>query len=99
MILRDHSIEIRRTDPYRRKFADAMSEYLHQLSLDSGWDEASGNVDAPTGWFARFGKRILHEDSQGFVWTENFTDEAACIAQYDLLATEYDTWDSDPEED
>lgn len=95
MILRDHDIEIRATDPYRHKFADAMSEYLHQLSLDSGWDDASGNVDAPTGWFARFGKRILHEDSQGFVWQALHDTECDAIAHYDALSDAYNRWDTD----
>ena len=96
MILRDGE-EIRLIDPYRHKFADAMSEYLWLLSMDSGWDDQSGDVECSTGWFARFGKRLLFSDSQGFVGHDRFADEAACIAQYDLLATEYADWDRDPD--
>lgn len=98
MILRDHDVEIRRTDPYRRKFADAMTEYLHQLSLDSSYDAASGDVDCSTGWFAIFGRRILREDSQGFVWTETFPDATAADAAYDLLNVEYAFWADSEEE-
>jgi hypothetical protein len=91
--------EITLTDQYRHKFDSAMAEYLYHLSLISGEDRSSGTVECSTGWFAQFGKRLLIEDSQGSVWLEYFHTVDEATAAYDLLATEYDMWDSDPEED
>jgi hypothetical protein len=84
--------EIRRTDPHRRKYADAMSEYLDHLAGISGQDAESGDVQAPTGWFALFGRRILRHDNYGFVGTETYPDPMAAAAAYDLLDVEYAYW-------
>lgn len=77
----------------RYKFGgDPMAEYLHRLSLDSSYDDASGDVEAPTGWFARFGKRILRSDSQGFVWCEKYDTETAAEAMFAALDHYYGIW-------
>jgi hypothetical protein len=72
-----------------------MTEYLHQLSLDSGWDESSGNVDAPTGWFARFGRRMLFEDSQGFVESGRWPTEREATEVFEALNARYSEWEGD----
>jgi hypothetical protein len=72
-----------------------MAAYLYELSLDGSMaDDESGNVEAPTGWFARFGKRILTEDSQGFVDVTRLANEQAALAAFDELMDEYVKWDS-----
>lgn len=65
MILTDGT-EIR-NDDIRHKFGCAMAEYLYGLDPD----EQGGDVQF-SGWFGRFGKRILTEDSMGFVFCEKF---------------------------
>lgn len=56
-----------RNDDTRHKFGSAMAEYLYGLDPD----EQGGDVQF-SGWFGRFGKRILTEDSMGFVNCEKF---------------------------
>ena len=72
---------ITQTDPYRHKFADAISEYVYD-DMDL-WHEAHGDAESPVGWFSQLGKRIIRGDSQGFVWVEKFGNahEASMIAR------------------
>ena len=90
---------ITRSDPNRHKFADGMSEYLHALSMDGRQDEDCGDVECPTGWFARFGKRILFTDDRGFVWTENYDDSFGAGQVYDALVAYYCAWSHDDQDD
>jgi hypothetical protein len=50
-------------DSYVTKYDSPFTAFL--ASMDP--DESGGSVEAPNGWFARFGKNIVQEDSQGFV--------------------------------
>lgn len=83
--------EITQTDPHRHKFADALAEYAYD-NLDWAYD-ATGDVDCPTGWFARLGdKRILRGDDRGFVWVEKFADKRGAETIYSALERLYYTW-------
>lgn len=94
MILKDGTIIDRSTAAH--KFGgDPMAEYLHCLSMDGGQDEDSGDVESPTGWFARFGRRILFTDSFGFVSVARLVTEAGAQAFYAELEAEYDAWAGD----
>lgn len=89
MTLRD---DIRETiSPY--KFGGSrLATMLYILSLDDCADESSGNVESPTGWFARFGRKMLYVDSQGFVYAERFATEEESRAHFDRLEFDYERW-------
>lgn len=79
---------------------DPLAEYVHELSLDGcSCDDESGDVEAPTGWFARFGKRLLRADEFGFVEVERFASIADAIAAFSMLEAEYDIWADDEIDD
>jgi hypothetical protein len=59
-----------------------MATALWLLSLDSGQDEETGSSTEWGYWMARFGKRLLIEDSQGFVSCEKFESEDAARAAF-----------------
>jgi hypothetical protein len=63
------------------------------LSLDSSYDEASGDVDSPTGWFARFDRTLLYCDSLGFVYVEKFPTIEKATEAFASLDNEYAEWD------
>lgn len=54
---------------YGTKYQAPIAQYLYH-ACDP--EEESGDVDHPGGWFARVGRRIYGEDSQGFVWSTKF---------------------------
>lgn len=77
--------EIRWTDPHRCKFADAMSEYLWDVSLA---DDETGSCD----WHyhvSRFGKRLLFCDDRGFVWVEKCADEMEANERFAAIDQSY----------
>ena len=77
---------------------DPLAEYLDMLALDSSYaDNEAGDVEAPTGWFARFGKRLLHHDEQGFVEVVRYASVGDATAAFEMLEAEYDIWADDLE--
>ena len=77
---------------------DPLAQYIDMLALDGFYaDDESGDVEAPTGWFARFGKRLLRADEFGFVEVERFASIADAIAAFSMLEAEYDIWADDLE--
>jgi hypothetical protein len=56
-------------------------------------DESSGDVEAPTGWFALYGRHMLYADSQGFISSERFESEEQARQHFELLNTRYSEWD------
>lgn len=88
MILSDGTVIDRETA--RHKFGgDPMAEYLHRLSLYGAADEQTGDVQ--WSYYAqRFGRRILTEDSQGFVELDTLEDEQAAIEAFERIQAEYD---------
>jgi hypothetical protein len=92
MRLKDSDSEIRQTDPHRHKFADALTEYAYDR-MDAWAYGGSGDVDCPTGWFARIGdKRIIRGDDSGFVWVEKFADKRGREAVYYALELVFWAW-------
>jgi hypothetical protein len=85
--------DIRFTDRYRTKYGSAMAEWL-----DSGPepDESTGSVEW-RGHVARFGKRLMIEDDQGFVTVERFGSETAAIYRFEQIDAEYSAWMDDDE--
>lgn len=84
-------------NPHDSRFGctDAFTEFLNELHLNGGADEASGSVEAPTGWFARLGRHLLYEDSQGFVTRQRFASIDAAKDHYQTLENEFFEWDDD----
>lgn len=79
---------------------DPLAEYLDMLALDGSYaDGESGDVEAPTGWFARFGKRLLHHDEQGFVEVVRYASASDATAAFGMLEDEYDIWADDEIDD
>lgn len=75
---------------------DPLAEYLDMLALDGFYaDDESGDVEAPTGWFGRFGKRLLHHDEQGFVEVVRYASASDATAAFGMLEDEYDIWADD----
>lgn len=76
-----------------------MAAYLWVKSLDgSTADDESGSIEAPCGWFARFGKWLLTEDDRGFVSAWKADSAAAAVDEFDALMTEYVAWDRGDED-
>ena len=99
MITTSHSgerIEIRRTDPNRHKYADALAEYIDTACY---LDTYSGDVESPTGWFALVGRRIIVHDSRGFVHVETFPEPWGALQVYDAMDALYCAWANDDEDD
>jgi hypothetical protein len=95
-VLLNNGTSVRRTDPHRHKYPDAMAEYLDHLALDGMHDSTEGDAEASVGWFLQFGKRILRGDNQGFVWVEALPSKAAADDHMDALRGMYaaSLWDA-----
>ena len=87
----EQTISIRRNDPHRHKFADALAEYL-DMRLADNMERSDGDVECPTGAWIRCGRRILFYDERGFVWVETYPDEAKAEAMEKLLSDYYGWW-------
>lgn len=95
----EHATDIRVHDPHRHKYADALAEYV-DLHADRFYDNASGDVECPTGWFAIVGRRLIRHDDRGFVWVETYADKDGAERVFDALNALYCAWgDEDAEDD
>jgi hypothetical protein len=90
----DITESIRKTDPHRHKYADAMAEYL-DFDANMRCDRDSGDVECGTGWFAEFGKRILCHDERGFVWVEKWPNDLAAEQVFNAMQAYYEAWDDE----
>lgn len=87
------------------KFRDAVDEMLYTLSLH-GWANESGDVESPTGFFARISitRQELPEVVEAFqdeIAAQGFTDTAALIGHFLLFEdsqgfVEVDEYDDEP---
>jgi hypothetical protein len=85
---------------YSTKFDGPFTAYLYDLTLSGGADEDGGDVESPTGWFARLGRNIVTADSQGFVYRNRFASVSDARVCFAALASEYAAWaDEDEDED
>lgn len=83
----------------RHKFDTAMAEYLYELGMRGAFDRQSGDVECATGAFTLFGRRILFEDSRGFVTVEMFSDRRGAEQVYAALEMYYGVWSDEDYED
>lgn len=66
---------------------------------DTSWyDEETGCSDFGR-WSARVGRRVVSEDSFGFVSYSRFETEAKARAWFDAEAADFEAWDSQDEGD
>lgn len=77
--------EIRWTYPLS-KYANGIAEYL---DLCDDEDEATGDANEWTGYFRRFGKRILVTTPQGFVYVTRYDDEGDAIREFEEIDREF----------
>ncbi len=85
-------------ESYSQKFDAPFTAFLHSVSLD-GCDDVVGDVESAIGWNGRMGRRILTEDSQGFVSSERFATVADALEAMEALAFEEATgWEVDAED-
>lgn len=73
-------------------------------AAQNGGDQSAGDVESPTGWFARVGKWVVVTDSFGFWNATKFDSEAKAVVAYEALDADYCEWadegeDWDPEPD
>lgn len=87
--------EIRETvSPY--KFGgDKMAAALWLLSLDGGHDDETGDAIDWYYWAARFGRRILICDTQGFIYQTRYATEELAREQFALIEQDYAAFDDD----
>jgi hypothetical protein len=76
----------------------------YELTLDGLHHESeSGNVEAPTGWFALLEHDgvwyIVTQDSLGFKQLFTYAQESMARYEYAEMEREYALWDVDPEEE
>ena len=65
---------------------DPMAEYLDRIHDMA--DDSIGSVDE-LGHFARFGRRILATDTQGFVDVYRYDTETEAVDTFDAIITNY----------
>lgn len=80
MLTYDH-VEIK--GPHH-KYDSSMAMYCDYMAYQGLWDEAGGDVET-VGCYARFGKHITTEDSQGFVAHHRFISVAWAQTMFDAL--------------
>lgn len=66
------------------KFPNKFAEYLYQLTLDGTCDDEVTDAD---GWYGIIGRRVLWEDTYGFVGYKRFPTRAAAEAEFYFPAT------------
>jgi len=74
------------------KYPDAFTAFV---DINSYYDDTSGDVEAPVGWFGRAGRNVVSEDTQGFVYRQRCDTVAQAIAIYAELEDEYADWSDD----
>jgi hypothetical protein len=80
--------EIRQTVTPHKFGGDKMAAALYLLANESGQDEETGNVDWDF-WVGRFGRRLLFEDSNGFVWVQKFQNEDEAKGYFADIEADY----------
>lgn len=73
------------------KYACAFTEYLSDVAMRD-MERGSGDVECPTGYFVRLGRRIVFTDSRGFVWHETYGDAFGASQVFDALEHYYGVW-------
>lgn len=79
---------------YVAKFDSPFTAWLYDNS-DRTIDQESGDVAAPTGWFARCGRNLLVEDERGFVGRLRYRTVEGADEAFNELESEYIDWAGD----
>lgn len=86
--------EVRETVSPHKFGGSRKAAALWLSSMESGQDEETGSVDFGV-WVGRFGRHLLCEDSQGFVWVESFKTLSSAVAKFEDIDREYCDWSDD----
>lgn len=78
--------------PGRYEGEPPMVAYINENDL---YDETSGDVESPTGWFGRAGRWMVAIDSSGFVYSRRFNSVVSAQGDFDATDRAYSKWDSD----
>lgn len=79
-------------ESYVHKFDSPFTAWLYDQSGNGCLDDETGSVEW-SGWYGRMGRRVLVEDSQGFVSSTRFATETAAQECLDAISAEYAEWD------
>lgn len=79
------------TGPGRLEGLSAFEAFLVE-NVDTVADETSGDVEAPTGWFARCGRYVVSTDSQGFWYADRYTTRALAAAAFTRADAQFSAW-------
>ncbi len=74
---------------YCTKYSSPLCQYIYECQA---YDEDSGEVESPTGWFAIAGRRTIYEDNCGFVNLVDHGSAEAAREAFDALDAEYALW-------
>ena len=74
------------------------SPMVEYIDTNDYYDETSGDVESPTGWYGIAGKWIITQSSQGFVYGHKFSTRQEAADEYAALENAYWAW-SDPWDD
>ena len=83
-------------DPNEHKYDDGFTRYLDENDC---YDDSSGDVESPTGWFGRAGKCIVVHDSVGFVSRYRYASVEDAVTAFSDMVLTYDDWSHECESD
>lgn len=83
------------TGPGRLEGKSLMVAFIDEHDL---YDETSGDVESPTGWFGRAGRWLVTISSQGFVYGYRFASVALAKSEFESLDMIFADW-GDPWDD
>ena len=98
MIVKDYQggpIRINKATAAHKYCGDPMAEYCDWVAMRD-MERGSGDVECPTGYFVQLGRRILFNDTQGFVWLEKWPEEQAATQVFEALDRYYGEWSYEP---
>lgn len=95
MKLHDGTI-VSRAEVSPHKFGgDPMAEFLWSLDMVSGQDEYTGDAIDWHYYVARYGKRLLFCNTQGFVWVDKYPTDREASEVFNQIESDYATWEEE----
>lgn len=85
----EYARSITKSDPCRRKYSCAIAEYLDYRLGELLCDEVTGHDGSVVGDVARFGRRILFGQSQGFMSVVTYPDTEAASDVFRAISSLY----------
>lgn len=74
------------------KYSDPMVTYI---DARDAYDQTSGDVESPTGWFGVAGRWLITCDERGYMSGEKWTSRAMAAEAFRALDDEYAAWGDD----